>query len=211
MKADIRREMKVRRASQDPVLAAAASIAAQDRLCGLEAFIRARRVACYLSAPGELGTAKLLQACFKDGKMVTVPARRGTTWIYGLCRMTPDTPLRVGLLGITEPAVPEWVDAGEMDLVVVPGVAFDARGNRLGHGLGCYDRMLAGEGRAFKAAIAFDWQLVHEVPMESHDVPMDAVVTERTIYATGSGAGPDASPISILNKPTTTMGKGCIS
>jgi 5-formyltetrahydrofolate cyclo-ligase len=159
-------------------------------------------VACYLATPGEVGTDRILRACFEAGKTVAVPARRGAPSDYGLCLLTPGAPLRAGALGILEPAVLEWVEAGGMDLIVVPGVAFDAAGRRLGHGLGCYDRLLADAGRAFKAGLAFDWQLVPEVPADAHDVAMDAVVTERALY----GAG--ILDVPILNTHTTTKGKG---
>jgi len=189
MKTRLRLEMKARRAALDPAAGAAASAAAQARLCAWSVFRNARGVACYLAAPGEAGTELILKACFEAGKRVAVPARRGGPADYGWCRFTPDTPLRAGALGIREPARPEWVEPAELDLIVVPGVAFDAAGRRLGHGLGCYDRLLAAVGPALKAGLAFEWQLAPEVPAEAHDVPMDAVVTERTIYESGARTG----------------------
>jgi 5-formyltetrahydrofolate cyclo-ligase len=204
MKAVLRREMKARRAGSDP--AAAASAAAQARLCAMPEFARARRVACYLAAPGEVGTDAILRACFENGKEVAVPARRGAPADYGLCRLAPDVPLRAGALGIAEPARPDWVNAADMDVIVVPGVAFDAAGRRLGHGLGCYDRLLADAGRAFKAGLAFEWQVVPAVPAGGHDVAMDAVVTERTIYGAGAGAG--NVPARSLVRDTSTKPKG---
>lgn len=185
MKAGLRRKMRARRAGLDPAASATASAAAQARLCAMPAFARARRVACYLAAPGEVATDRILQACFENGKTVAVPARRAAPADYALCLLKRDSALRAGALGIAEPAAPEWVEAADMDFIVVPGVAFDAAGHRLGQGLGCYDRMLAGAGRAFKAGLAFEWQVVPEVPADAHDVAMDAVVTERTIYGTG--------------------------
>ncbi len=209
MKADLRREMKARRAGRDPVVSAADSVAAQDRLCAMPVFVRARHVACYLAAPGEVATDRILQACFEAGKKVAVPARRGGPADYGLCRFAPGTPLRVGALGISEPAEPDWVDAGEMDLIVVPGVAFDAAGRRLGHGWGCYDRLLAGAARAFKAGLAFEWQIVSAVPVDGHDVLLDAVVTGRMIYGADAGAGISSARASVENTNTTTKGEGC--
>ncbi len=192
MKETLRREMKRRRAAQDPVAAARASAAAQARLCAWTVFRNARHVACYLAGPGEVGTERIMAACFEAGKRVAVPARRGGPADYGFCRFEPGTPVKTGALGIREPACPEWVDPAELDLIVVPGVAFDASGRRIGHGLGCYDRLLEAAGGARKAGLAFEWQVAPEVPAEAHDVPMDVVVTERNLYQSGvsSGTGP---------------------
>ena len=189
MKNTLRREMRRRRAARGAAADAAASAAAQERLCAWTIFRNAQRVACYLSAPGEVGTERIVKACFEAGKRLAVPARRGSPMEYGFCRLEPGTPMKTGALGIREPARPEWVEPAELDLIVVPGVAFDAAGRRLGHGLGCYDRLLPAAGRALKAGLAFEWQLAPAVPAEAHDVAMDAVVTERTIYESGAGTG----------------------
>ena len=206
MKDALRQQMKLRRAAQDPAEAAAASIAAQDRLIAMPAFTRAKRVACYLSAPGEVGTDRILHACFAAGQSVVVPARRGAASEYAWCRLTPETVLRTGPFDIREPGRPEWTSAGEVDFAVVPGVAFDPAGRRLGHGMGIYDRLLAGEPGAFKAGLAFEWQLAREVPAGHRDVTLDAVVTERTIY--GSGGRAETRPASAPALKNTKNRKG---
>jgi 5-formyltetrahydrofolate cyclo-ligase len=75
------------------------------------------------------------------------------------------------------------VDIGEVDLAVVPGVAFDREGGRMGHGKGYYDRLL---GRARPdtplVGLAFECQLFAEIPMDENDVPMDKIITEREVY-----------------------------
>ena len=83
-------------------------------------------------------------------------------------------------LGILEPRTFAPADA-PADIAIVPGVAFDAQGHRLGHGKGYYDEML----RSFaglKIALAFNCQMLPTVPATDHDVPMDVVVTETTVY-----------------------------
>ncbi len=80
---------------------------------------------------------------------------------------------------------PGWrtVPIEMLDLVLVPGLAFDRSAHRLGRGGGFYDRFLATPGlRAFKVGIAIDEQLIDKVPMESHDVPLDAVVTDSSVF-----------------------------
>ena len=75
----------------------------------------------------------------------------------------------------------EEAEAGEIDLIIVPGVAFDAQCHRLGRGRGFYDRLLSSL-HAPKIGICFDFQLVPSVPVESFDHPMDHVVTETKVY-----------------------------
>jgi 5-formyltetrahydrofolate cyclo-ligase len=197
-KGDLRREMQRRRAALDSRDAARASIDAQRRLCAMPVFLQAKRIGVYLSKAGETATGLLVEASFAAGYELAVPAQSGAKGNYRFCRLRPGAPLRAGPLGIGEPAEPEWVDAADLDLIVVPGVAFDPRGRRLGHGLGCYDRLLAGAGRAFKAGLCFEWQITPEIPAESWDVNMDAVVTDLVIYGGEAAAG---------NRPATSSGQ----
>jgi len=94
-----------------------------------------------------------------------------------------------GPYGISEPDPESWEPANlsEVDLAVVPGLAFDPKGGRLGRGKGFYDRLLShSEFRGIKVGLAWDWQVVDEVPCESHDSLMDLVVTPTKIHETGS-------------------------
>ena len=79
--------------------------------------------------------------------------------------------------GIEEPTGEAFTDYAAIDFIVVPGVAFDAKGNRLGRGKGYYDRLLPRIPSAYKAGICFPFQLVEEVPAESFDVRMDIIIT----------------------------------
>lgn len=76
------------------------------------------------------------------------------------------------------------------DVILVPGVAFDLRGGRLGHGGGHYDRLLAAHPGAIRVGLAFSCQLVLRVPMERHDMPLDVVITEHSTHPTGARSGP---------------------
>lgn len=88
--------------------------------------------------------------------------------------------LRPGRYGVCAPP-PEAPDRplGEGDLLLVPAVAFDRRGGRLGRGKGCYDRALAGAEAALAVAVGYEFQLVETVPMEAHDRRVDALLTDR--------------------------------
>lgn len=82
--------------------------------------------------------------------------------------------------GIGEPTGEEYTELDKIEMIIVPGVAFDGRNNRMGRGRGFYDRLLKSTPNAFKVGVAFDFQMVEEVPVEAFDVPMDAVITEPT-------------------------------
>jgi 5-formyltetrahydrofolate cyclo-ligase len=103
--------------------------------------------------------------------------------------------LAIGMYKILEPK-PELreqpakrVEVGELDLIMVPGVAFDARGGRMGHGFGYYDKLLEhARAQTPLVALAFECQMFPEIPTQSHDVFMDKIITERAVYS-GKGRG----------------------
>lgn len=81
--------------------------------------------------------------------------------------------------GIGEPTGPEFTDLDSIDMIIVPGVAFDRNNNRMGRGRGFYDRLLKTTPNAFKVGVAFNFQMVECVPTEEFDVPMNAVIFEK--------------------------------
>jgi len=130
----------------------------------------------YGAMPDEVDAAPLIAALRARGVRIALPRVDGER--LTLHWHEEDAPLATGAFGLTEP-VPEAppADPAEIDLVIVPGVAFDAACNRLGMGAGYYDRLLAEMPRAVTVGVAFDEQVVDEVPCEPHDRPLDAVVT----------------------------------
>jgi len=104
-------------------------------------------------------------------------------------RMSSRSRWTTGSYGISEPDPGSWdlASLSEIDLAVVPGLAFDPNGGRLGRGRGFYDRLLGHpEFRGVKAGLAWDWQIVAEVPNDIDDISMDFVVTPRKIHQSGS-------------------------
>lgn len=183
-KEDLRRRIgaRCRELDQESILSASASI--QSRVVEMSKFTKSTDVACYLAAGQEVMTDSLVAACWDTGKALSVPAHVPSERRYRLARLRADTRLVAGPLGIREPADPEWIEEETVGLFLVPGVAFDVEGGRLGHGGGHYDRLLhceRAEGPAYKVGLAFDCQVVAAVPMESLDVRMDAVVTESRV------------------------------
>jgi 5-formyltetrahydrofolate cyclo-ligase len=164
----------------------ALSTATLKNLQGLEIYRRAKAVGCYIPLPDEVDVAPLFHPPAPAGsgaertleKVFYIPAFDGTAGIYRMAKYTPE--LKKGKFGIPEPQHPVWAGPDELDLILVPGVAFDRAGNRLGRGGGFYDRLLP-QYRAKRAGICFDVQCLEEIPAEPHDCRMDLLVTESAI------------------------------
>ncbi len=81
--------------------------------------------------------------------------------------------------GIGEPTGPVYTDLEAIELIIVPGVAFDRKGNRMGRGRGFYDRLLKTTPKALKIGVAYDFQMLDSIPVEPFDVKMDRIITEQ--------------------------------
>lgn len=172
----LRSEMKRRNREMD----AAARGAASERIFGAVGasveFGRAGCVALYCALDDEPPTREVLEG-WRAGRRLVVPRVEGDRMRF--YDYDPAT-LRRGAFGIEEPGpAARPCDPSEIDLVVVPGVAFTAAGDRLGRGKGFYDRYLSQPGvRAVKVGVCFAHQLVAELPAEPHDIRMDHVYTD---------------------------------
>lgn len=157
------------------------------RLMSLEEFARARTVMFYVDVRDEVRTRFDLMNALNSDKRIVVPyCVDGSLELFHLSNIDE---LDSGKYGVLEPRIAmrknsqRRVEVDTLDLIVVPGVAFDPQGGRLGHGRGYFDKLLAEtKPTTTLVGIAFDCQVFSEVPMESHDVPMDRVVTETTVY-----------------------------
>ncbi|OGU16230.1 MAG: 5-formyltetrahydrofolate cyclo-ligase [Geobacteraceae bacterium GWC2_53_11] len=160
----------------------ASSRAAQLNLLSLDEYARAECIALYAPAHNETDTSLILAAAFKSGKRVLYPAVCGHHMVFRPVERVES--LREGAFGILEPC-PTGVDhqADEPDLIVVPGVAFDLAGHRLGYGKGFYDRFLHHPGRtAHLIGLCHDFQLTGvPLPADPHDIPMEMIVTDARI------------------------------
>jgi 5-formyltetrahydrofolate cyclo-ligase len=162
------------------------SAAAVKNLQTLEIFRAARTVGAYMPLGDEVDITPLFHPPSPEGsgatrcleKMFYIPAFDEATGLYRMARLT--TELKKGRFGIPEPAVPEFAAEDELDLIIVPGVAFDCAGHRLGRGGGFYDRLLP-QYDAVRIGLCFGFQCLQTVPSEEHDIRMDWVVTEIRI------------------------------
>lgn len=154
---------------------------------------RASTVLWYVHCRSEVATIPAIRLALMAGQRIAVPYCTLDDEGYpllGVWRLLQVEELHAGKWGILEPPRERWLEterqlsAKELDLVVVPGVAFDRQGGRLGNGAGYYDRLLASVRTDCRVVgIAFEGQLLPEITMEPHDIAMDRVITEFGCYS----------------------------
>lgn len=189
LKSEIRKEILKARSALPAEEAAAKSALIVERLLALEEYRRAEVVMAYADFRNEVRTDRLIRESLARGKAVAVPFTdtREKRLIPSLLLSYPED-LAPGTWGIPEPAPGRLrpVEPAKIDLVVVPGVAFDIKGNRLGYGGGYYDRFLPqAKPGAFFVAPAFELQVVPEIEPGPHDCPVHCLVTEKRVVYTG--------------------------
>lgn len=139
-------------------------------------FILASKILTYHSLPDEIGTHRHIEK-WHEAKQLFLPRVNGND--LDIVEYSPSF-TRQGSFNITEPCGDNNINPHELDLIIVPGVAFDLNGNRLGRGKGYYDRLL-NNTNALKIGIGYDCQLLEQIPAEPHDAKMDAVITPNNI------------------------------
>lgn len=182
-KSAIRKQLRERLAGMSPVVQHQKSISACSWVAGTAEFNQARVVMLYLTMQNEVDTSPLALRAWQAGKTVVVPK---VSWDQKRMLPVEISSLQAGITisgpGVREPIAGKPVPVGFIDLVIVPGLGFSEKGFRIGRGMGFYDRFLAqSEFIGFKCGIGFDEQIVPEIPVLDHDVPLDMLVTDRGI------------------------------
>jgi 5-formyltetrahydrofolate cyclo-ligase len=184
-KRSLRERVLAARDRTPPAFRAAASAAIGKALAARDDFAAASTVLLTLPFGSEWDSMALLLAALERGKAVVLPRVNATARTLELCRLSePSRDVLPGYRGIPEPQSHcALIAADAIDWVLVPGVAFDAGGHRLGYGGGYYDRLLPQlRSDAAKIAGGYEMQLVDRVPAAPHDVPVQALATEsRTL------------------------------
>jgi 5-formyltetrahydrofolate cyclo-ligase len=154
----------------------------EQRLFELERFKEAGKVLFYASFRSEVNTELMIADALEQGKTVILPKvhkeenRLTKHVINGLEELSP------GYMDIPEPEKGEECKVEDIHMLVIPGVAFDRSGARIGYGGGYYDRLLPRiKGRRTIAALAFEAQIFDQLPTEPHDVKVDYIVTEKRV------------------------------
>ena len=161
------------------------SAAIAERLIHAELFRQAESVFCYISMENEVHTEAVLEAALAAGKAVSIPyVLDKAKGLMCAAQLQDMADLVAGEYNIPtlppEKVVP--VEPAAIDLVIVPGSAFDRAGHRIGMGGGYYDRFLWQAARAVRAAVAYECQLFDNIAADEHDQPMDYIFTEKNVY-----------------------------
>lgn len=167
--------MACRKKEYSPACLSARSLEALNRLEAVDLFRQAKSVSLYHALPGEVETTAFI-AQWAKAKTIFLPAVEGNNLSLHPYKGTHT--LRSGAFGIMEPEREESFPAEQIDLIILPGIAFDRQCNRLGRGKGYYDRLLT-TLPVPKIGLCFDFQLLDEIPVEPFDIPMDMVVTDK--------------------------------
>ncbi len=181
----LRKRILALRRSQSPQAIERKSAGIKRKLLGTAQFSKAEWILFYLALADEVQTEEMMEESLKLGKRVAVPLIDAQNNQILISRLeNPERELETGILGILQPKKNFYrpLEMGKLELVIVPGVAFDKRGNRLGFGRGFYDRFLKKVPDSTKSvALAFELQLVDDTRPRSHDVPVDYIITEKRI------------------------------
>lgn len=179
-KEQLRQSMREKRRAmkQDEVLSLSQKI--RERLFTLDCIKSANTVCTFLSAFKEPDTSEIVRMLLKDGKRVAVPVTDEKNITLSLSYIDSTDALTRGAYGIYEPISIQPAGIRDMDAILIPALAFDRLGGRMGFGMGYYDRLLA-EADCVKVGLCYNFQLLQKIPTEPHDIPMNYIVTEKEI------------------------------
>ena len=181
-KREIRKEVREKVRSFSEEMVRKFSHTAAEILLQQAQWTSAKNLLGYLALKDEIELSAVLKAAFASGKTVSIPRFIPETGLYGAAVLPEKegfATLSFGRFGVLEPAATApMLPLNQLDFVLVPGVAFDPSGKRLGRGKGFYDRLLADTNNTcIKCGVALDEQLVAAIPAESHDISMNFILT----------------------------------
>lgn len=187
MKRAIRKGILKKRDEISPDIKAVKDSLIKQRLFSLPEFIAAKTVFFYASFRSEVETLSMIKESLKIGKKIVLPKVDKERHRLKLHEIKDISELSPGYIGIPEPSLSgeRLVTLDDIELVIIPGAAFDYSGNRLGYGAGYYDILLSeGNRKVPVIALAYEEQLVDKIPSEVHDVKVDMIVTDKRVIKT---------------------------
>lgn len=184
-KSELRREYTQMREAMDQRDVERLSEKIIDTILKLPVFRKAETVMVYLNFKNEVDSLKMIEESFKAGKKVVIPyCVKETMEIIPAELNDIEKEITKGKNGYlqTKKECVKPIPVEDIDLVIVPGIAFDKRCYRLGFGAGYYDRFLRKLNfEKPTIGVCYDFQIIHSIPTESHDVPLDFIITEERI------------------------------
>ena len=183
MKAKIRALCKEKRNNVSDNEVIEKSRLAAELFLSSKLYLNSECIMLYMPLGNETDTSLILEKALADGKRVVIPVTDIVNTDIIPCVVTKETDFQKGAYSINEPDRLIKADETHIDTVIVPGIAFGKDGARVGFGKGYYDRFLQ-KTNAIKVGFCYEFQLYETIPADSHDMPMDYVITENIIYKT---------------------------
>lgn len=183
MKSELRSEIKALKATFSAEELATLSADIAENIINDADVRAAKTIVAYHSLPDEVDTHALIDSLLADEKTVLLPVVKADD--MELREYRGRESLHKGAFGILEPQGTPFLEYEKIDVVLVPGVAFDAAGHRLGRGKGYYDRFLPKATNAVKIGVCFPFQVVNTIPFEPHDVACDKIIKPPSVLPKG--------------------------
>ncbi|HBR21453.1 MAG TPA: 5-formyltetrahydrofolate cyclo-ligase [Nitrospiraceae bacterium] len=183
-KKTLRQETLLRRCAIPENIKKEKDDAIRQRIIRLPEFTDAKTILFYASFRSEADTTEMIKTSLNQGKRVVLPKVDKENKKLKLYEIKNMNELVQGYMGILEPSVSEerLTRLDDLDLIIIPGAAFDVSGSRLGYGAGFYDRLLAGiKNKISIIAPTYEEQLVEKIPSEPHDVKVTKIVTDMRV------------------------------
>ena len=179
-KSELRIEYKQKRKDMPMDDVASKSKNAQNILLKSDIYKNAKTIMIYMPLGNETDTSLVINNSFDSGKNVVIPVTDGTTGVITPCYISKDTQYKTGSFNIKEPTTLNVADVCDIDVIVVPGIAFTKGGERVGFGKGCYDMLLKNYD-GIKIGFCYDLQLCDGGFSDKHDIMMDYIITDTNI------------------------------
>ena len=179
-KSEIRKQYKEKRGELSPETVKEKSIIAEEFFINCEFFKNAASVMLYIPLKNETDTEIIINKCFEEDKRVSLPVTSPVNFEITPHIAHKNTVFNKGTFNVFEPQNTEISEISQVDVVLVPGIAFDKNGARIGFGKGCYDKLLKNY-KGIKVGFCYDFQVLSELPVDENDVTMDYIVTEKGI------------------------------
>ena len=155
----------------------------KDTIFKMSEFKESNIILFYVSYGSEVSTHQMIKQCLSNGKRIIVPKVNYSKNSLLLSELNSWEHLEKGAYNILEPKSEHLkeINVELIDLMFIPGIVFDFFGNRIGHGKGYYDRLLNSKHKALHVGLAYELQMVEDMPVETHDVKVDRIITEKRV------------------------------
>lgn len=180
MKNEIRKKFKEKRRAMEKSEVSEKSRCACEVFLKSEMYKNAKILMLYMPLGNETDTTEIIKRAFADEKKLIFPVTDERTGVITPCYATTETEFKEGAFSVNEPCDANVAEPLDIDTVIVPGIAFDKSGGRIGFGKGCYDGFL-NKTKAVKIGFCYELQLCDKIPGKEYDIKMDCIITENRI------------------------------